>query len=67
MNIQGVYKQTVHALSQAFTNEQIQEGFIFIKEVEENSDSVIASMLATEEQMNEIKTIQNNDAVCCQV
>ena len=56
--IQEIHNKMVDALLQAPTCEHI-----FIEQVEEHSNSVIASMQATKQKLMEIKTAQDNDSL----
>ena len=65
--IQGVHQNTADALSRAPTRQPTQKDLSLVEEVEEHSESLLVSLPATEQRLDEIKTAQDHDAICKQV
>ena len=65
--VQGVHQNTADALSRAPTSTPTWEDLKLVEEVEEHSEAILGSLPATERRLEEIKSAQDNDAVCKQV
>ena len=65
--VQGVHQNTADALSRAPTRQPTQKDLSLVEEVEEHSESLLVSLPATEQRLDEIKTSQDHDAICKQV
>ena len=65
--VQGVHQNTADALSQAPTSQPTQKDLTLVEEIEEHSESLLVSLPATKQRLDEIKTVQDHDAVCKQV
>ena len=65
--VQGVHQNTAHALSRAPTRGPTKKDLNLVEEVEEHSKSILVSLPATEQRLDEIKTVQDQDAICKQV
>ena len=65
--VQGVNQNTADALSRAPTSQPSQKDLSLVEEIEEHSESPLVSLPATKQRLDEIKSAQDDDAICKQV